>query len=89
MLGASAVTMSLSAQGWNFTGYDHVVPSSKIDLQTGRPEAIFMVQGALDSPSRERIVVNVEQALSQSIEQSSAISQTVLHAQEQALEQAQ
>jgi hypothetical protein len=89
MLGASVVAMSLSAQGWNFTAYDHVVPGSKIDPQTGRPETIFVVQGALDSPGHQRIAINVEQALSQSIEQSSAVSQTVLHAREQALEQAQ
>ena len=89
MLGASVVAMSLSAQGWNFTGYDHVVPGSKIDPQTGRPETIFVVQGALDSPGHQRIAINVQQALSQSIEQSSAVSQTVLHAREQALEQAQ
>ena len=87
-LGASVVAMSLSAEGWKFTGYDHAVPG-KIDPQTGRPETIFLVQGALDNPAHQRIAISVDQALSQSLEQSSAVSQTVMQAREQAMAQAQ
>ncbi|MFZ5636662.1 MAG: peptidoglycan-binding protein [Pseudomonadota bacterium] len=87
-LGASVVAMSLSAEGWKFTGFDHVVPG-KTDPQTGRPEAIFVVQGALDNPAHQRIAINVDQALSQSIEQSSAVSQSVMQAREQAMAQQQ
>ncbi len=83
-LGASAVAETLSAQGWNFTGIDHAVPG-KIDPQTGRPGMLFLVQGALDDPAHRRIDVNMEQALSQSIGQSSAVSQTVVQAREQAM----
>jgi hypothetical protein len=88
-LGASAVAISLSAQGWNMTGFDHAVPG-KINPQTGRPETIFFVQGALDDPAHRRIPVNVEQAMSQSLERSSEMSQAALQAREQtrALEQA-
>lgn len=81
-LGASAVAISLSAQGWNMTGFDHAVPG-KINPQTGRPETIFFVQGALDDPAHRRIPVNVEQALSQSLERSSEMSQAALQAREQ------
>jgi hypothetical protein len=87
-LGASVVAMSLSAEGWKFTGFDHAVPG-KIASQTGRPETIFVVQGALDNPAHQRIAINVEQALSQSVEQSSAVSQTVMQAREQAMAQQQ
>ncbi len=76
-LGASVVAETLSAEDWNLTRIDHAV-SGKIDPQTGRPETLFHVQGALDDPAHRRIGVNMEQALSQSIEQSSTVSQTVL-----------
>ncbi|MBL8263318.1 MAG: hypothetical protein JNM58_12915 [Xanthomonadaceae bacterium] len=80
-LGASAVAISLSAQGWNMTGFDHAVPG-KINPQTGRPETIFFVQGALDDPAHRRIPVNVEQALSQSIDRSSEVVQAALQVSE-------
>ena len=87
-LGASAVAMSLSTEGWRFTGYDHVVPG-RIDPQTGRAESVFMVQGRLDDPAHQRVAIDVGRAVSQSIEQSSEVAQTVMHAREQtqALEQ--
>jgi len=87
-LGASAVAMSLSAEGWKFTSYDHAVPG-RIDPQTGRPDTIFLVQGELDNPAHQRIAINVEQALTQSLEQSSDVSQTVMQAREQAMVQQQ
>ncbi len=83
-LGASVVAETLSAEGWSFTRIDHAV-SGRIDPQTGRSETLFLVQGALDDPAHRRIGVNMEQALSQSIEQSSAVSQTVLQTREQAM----
>ena len=83
-LGASVVAETLSAEGWNFTRIDHAVPG-KIDPQTGRPEALFLVQGALDDPAHRRIGVNMEQALSQSIEQSSTVSQAMLQTRDQAM----
>lgn len=83
-LGASVVAETLSAEGWNFTRIDHAVPG-KIDPQTGRPETLFLVQGALDDPAHRRIGVNMEQALSQSIEQSSTVSQTMLQTRDQAM----
>ncbi len=85
-LGASAVAEALSADGWNFTRVDHVVPSNRIDPQTGRPVAVFVVQGDLNDPAHRRISVNVEQALSQTIEQSSTVAQTVQQTREQAME---
>lgn len=88
-LGASVVAEALSAKGWNFTGVDHVVPSSRIDPQTGRPETVFVVQGDLDSPAHRRIAVDVAQALSQSIEQSSAVAQSVQLTRQEALTQEQ
>ncbi|MBX3710483.1 MAG: hypothetical protein KF800_00755 [Lysobacter sp.] len=87
-LGASVVATSLSAEGWKFTGFDHAVPG-RIDPQTGRPETVFLVQGALDDPAHQRIAINMDQALSQSLEQSSAVSQTVMQAREQTMQQAQ
>ncbi len=87
-LGASVVAETLSAEGWNFTRMDHAVPG-KIDPQIGRPGMLFLVQGALDDPAHRRIGVHMEQALSQSIEQSSAVSQTVLQTREQAMTQEQ
>lgn len=87
-LGASVVAETLSAEGWNFTRIDHAVPG-KIDPQTGRPETLFVVQGALDDPAHRRVGVNMEQALSQSIEHSSTVSQTVLQTREQAITQEQ
>lgn len=88
-LSASVVADALSAKGWNFSGVDHVVPSNRIDPHTGRPESLFIVQGDLDSPAHRRISVNVEQALSQSIEQSSAVAQSVQLARQEALAQEQ
>jgi hypothetical protein len=88
-LGASVVAEALSAKGWNFSGVDHVVPSSRIDPQTGRPETLFIVQGDLDSPAHRRIPINLEHALSQSIEQSSAIAQNVQMTRQEALTQEQ
>lgn len=85
-LGASAVAEALSANDWNFTRIDHVVPSNRIDPQTGRPEAVFVVQGDLNDPANRRISVNVEQALSQTIEQSSTVAQTVQQTREQTME---
>ena len=87
-LGASAVAMSLSAEGWRFTGFDHAVPG-RIDAQTGRPESVFMVQGRLDDPAHQRVTIDVDRALSQRIERSSEVAQTVIHTREQtqALEQ--
>lgn len=83
-LGASAVAMSLSAEGWTFTGYDHVVPG-RIDPQTGRPDTIFLVQGDLHNPAHQRIGIDVDQALGQSLERSSTVSQAVMQAREQAM----
>ncbi|MFZ5638098.1 MAG: peptidoglycan-binding protein [Pseudomonadota bacterium] len=88
-LSASVVAEALSAKGWNFSGVDHVVPSNRIDPQTGRPESLFIVQGDLDNPAHRRISINVEQALSQSIEQSSAVAQGVQLARRDALTQEQ
>lgn len=85
-LGASAVAEALSAKGWNFTRVDHVVPSNRIDPQTGRPEAVFVVQGDLNDPAHRRISVNVEQALSQTIEQSSTVAQTVQQTRQETVE---
>ena len=85
-LGASAVAEALSANGWNFTGIDHVVPSNRIDPQTGRPEAVFVVQGELNDPAHRRIAVNMEQALSQTIEQSSTVAQTVQQTRQETME---
>ena len=87
-LGASAVAMSLSAEGWRFTGFDHAVPG-RIDPQIGRPESVFMVQGRLDDPAHQRVAIDVDRAVSQSIERSSDLAQTVMHTREQtqALEQ--
>ncbi len=85
-LGASAVAEALSADGWNFTRVDHVVPSSRIDPQTGGPEAVFVVQGDLNDPAHRRISVNVEQALSQTIEQSSTVAQTVQQTRQQTMD---
>lgn len=85
-LGASAVAEALSAKGWNFTGIDHVVPSNRIEPQTGRPEAVFVVQGELNDPAHRRIAVNMEQALSQTIEQSSTVAQTVQQTRQQTME---
>lgn len=85
-LGASTVAEALSANGWNFTRVDHVVPSNRIDPQTGRPEAVFVVQGELNDPAHRRIAVNMEQALSQTIEQSSTVAQTVQQTRQQTME---
>lgn len=87
-LGASAVAETLSAKGWNFTGIDHVVPSNRVD-QNGRAEAVFVVQGDLDSPAHRRVSINMEQALSQSIEQSSVIAQSVQQTRQEVLVQEQ
>ena len=81
-LGASAVAMSLSTEGWRFTGYDHAVPG-RIDPQTGRPESVFMVQGRLDDPAHQRVAIDVDRAVSQSIERSSDVAQTLMHTREQ------
>ena len=86
-LGAAAVAQALSTPGWNFTGVDHVVPGNKIDPQTGRLETVFVVQGALDDPGHRRIAVNVEQALSQSVEQSSSVAQAAMQTRQQSQEQ--
>lgn len=86
-LGAAAVAQAVSTPGWNFTGVDHVVPGNKIDPQTGRPETVFLVQGALDDPGHRRIAVNVEQALSQSVEQSSSVAQAAMQTRQQGQEQ--
>jgi hypothetical protein len=88
VLAASAVAQSLSADGWQFSRIDHVVPG-RIDPQTGRPDTLFLVQGALDDPTHRRIPVDMTQALSQSIAHSSEVSQAVLQTREhaQALEQ--
>lgn len=86
MLGASAVAEVLAAERWNFTSIDHVVPSDRLNPQTGRPEAVFVVQGDLNDPAHRRISVNVEQALSQTVEQSSTVAQTVQQTREQAME---
>ena len=83
-LAASAVALSLSADGWRFARIDHVVPG-RIDPQTGRPGTLFLVQGALDDPAHRRIPIDMTQALSQSIERSSEVSQAVLQTREHAL----
>lgn len=83
-LGVSAVAMSLSAEGWTFTGYDHAVPG-RIDPQTGRPDTIFLVQGDLHNPAHQRIGIDVDQALGQSLERSSTVSRAVMQAREQAM----
>lgn len=88
-LGASLVAEALSAQNWRFTAVDHVVPGLRTDPATGRPDTVFVVQGALDDPAHRRIAVNVEQALSQSIERSSAVAQTVQQTREETLAQEQ
>lgn len=88
-LGASLVAEALSAPGWRFTGIDHVVPGARTDPATGRPDTVFVVQGALDDPAHRRIAVNVEQALSQSVERSSAVAQTVQQTREETLAQEQ
>ena len=85
-LGASVVAEALTAKGWNFTRVDHVVPSNRIDPQTGRPEAVFVVQGDLNDPAHRRISINVEQALSQTIEQSSSVAQTVQQTRQETME---
>ncbi len=85
-LGASSVAEALSANSWNFTRVDHVVPSHRIDPQTGRSEAVFVVQGDLNDPAHRRIAVNMEQALSQTIEQSSSVAQTVQQTRQQTME---
>lgn len=85
-LGASTVAEALSAKGWNITAVDHVVPSNRIDPQTGRSEAVFVVQGELNDPAHRRIAVNMEQALSQTIEQSSSVAQTVQQTRQQTME---
>jgi hypothetical protein len=85
-LGASAVAEALSAKGWNFTGIDHVVPSNRIDPQTSRAEAVFVVQGELNDPTHRRVAVDMEQALSQTIEQSSTVAQTVQQTRQQTME---
>ena len=85
-LGASSVAEALSAKGWNITAVDHVVPSNRIDPQTGRPEAVFVVQGELNDPAHRRVAVNMEQALSQTIEQSSSVAQTVQQIRQQTME---
>lgn len=85
-LSASVVAQALSAKGWNFTGVDHVVPTQRMDPQTGRPESLFVVQGDLASPSHQRISVNVEQALSQTIEQSSDVAQSMQLSRAESLE---
>lgn len=83
-LAASAVALSLSADGWRFTRIDHAVPG-RIDPQTGRADTLFLVQGALDDPAHRRIPIDMTQALSQSIAQSSEVSQAVLQTREHAL----
>jgi hypothetical protein len=83
-LAASAVALSLSADGWRFSRIDHAVPG-RIDPQTGRPDTLFLVQGALDDPAHRRVPIDMSQALSQSIAQSSEVSQAVLQAREHAL----
>jgi peptidoglycan hydrolase-like protein with peptidoglycan-binding domain len=88
-LSASVVSEALSAKGWNFSDVDHVVLGNRIDPQTGRLETLFVVQGDLDSPAHRRISINVEQALSQSIEQSSAVAQSVQLARQEAMTQEQ
>ena len=85
-LGASAVAEALSIKGWHFTSIDHVVPSNRIEPQTGRAEAVFVVQGELSDPAHRRIAVNMEQALSQTIEQSSTVAQTVQQTRQQTME---
>ncbi len=85
-LGASTVAEALSANGWNFTRVDHVVPSNRIDPQTGRSEAVFVVQGELNDPAHRRIAVNMEQALSQTIEQSSSVAQTLQQTRQETME---
>ena len=85
-LGASTVAEALSTKGWNFTGIDHVVPGNHIEPQTGRAEAVFVVQGGLNDPAHRRIAVNMEQALSQTIEQSSTVAQTVQQTRQQTME---
>ena len=85
-LGASAVAEALSTKGWHFTSIDHVVPSNRIEPQTGRAEAVFVVQGELNDPAHRRIAVNMEQALSQTIEQSSTVAQTVQQTRQQTME---
>lgn len=88
-LGASAVAEALSAKGWNFTGIDHVMPSNRVNSQTGRAEAVFVVQGELNDPAHRRIAVNMEQALSQTIEQSSTVAQTMQQTRQQTMEMEQ
>jgi putative chitinase len=84
-LGAALVSEALTAQGWNFTRIDHVVPG-RSDPVTGQPGTLFLVQGDLDSPAHRRIPVDMQQALAQSIEQSSAVAQSVQITRQQAFE---
>ena len=83
-LAASAVALSLSADGWQFTRIDHAVPG-RVDPQTGQADTLFLVQGALDDPAHRRIPIDMTQALSQSIAQWSEVSQAMLQTRAHAL----
>ena len=65
---------------------DGGIGEKPLEPQTGRAEAVFVVQGGLNDPAHRRIAVNMEQALSQTIEQSSTVAQTVQQTRQQTME---
>lgn len=66
-----------------FRSLDHVVPSTKINPETGMPHYLIVVQGDPENPAARRAPVDTQAALSMPLEQASQLAQTLLHAREQ------
>ncbi|TXI44064.1 MAG: hypothetical protein E6Q50_18190 [Lysobacter sp.] len=86
-LAASHVSASVVAGALHydsgFRAVDHVVPSTKIDPETGAPRYLIAVQGDVESPASRRAPVDLQAALTIPMEQSSEMARTMLQAREQ------